>query len=265
LPFILRIALLGEEQAAQSGGRRDDSGDFPLALKPADNETFYREVDEELRREQLTTYWQRYGKAAIALVVLLLAAFGGYLWWQHQREVKAGERSAALISAFDDIAARNKAAAVPKLEELAKSDSPGHRAAAIMTKADLAIEANDVNGAAALFKQVADDVRLDESYRNLATVRMTALQFDRLPPQAVLDRLRPLAVEGNPWFGSAGEMVAISYLKLKRPQDAARIFAAMAKDQKLPDSLRARAVQMAGSLGVDAVQEPAGAAQEGTQ
>jgi hypothetical protein len=33
-----------------------------LAIKPADNESFYREVDEELRRDQLTGTWQRYGK-----------------------------------------------------------------------------------------------------------------------------------------------------------------------------------------------------------
>jgi hypothetical protein len=242
------------------------SGDFPLALKPADNETFYREVDEELRRDQLGGYWKRYGKLVIAAVVLFFAALAGFLWWQNQKQVEAGERSAELVSAFDEIAARNKAAAVPKLEALAKSDSPGHRAAAILTKADLAIESNDLKGAASLFRQVADDQALAEPYRNLATVRMTAVEFDTLAPQAVVDRLKPLAVAGGPWFGSAGEMVAISYLKLNRPKEAAQIFAAMAKDKKLPDSLRSRAVQMAGSLGVDAVQqEAAGEAQEGTQ
>ncbi len=94
---------------------------------------------------------------------------------------------------------------------------------------------------------------------------MTALEFDTLPPQAVVDRLKGLAVAGNPWFGSAGEMVAISYLKLNKPQQAGALFAAMAKDKKLPDTLRSRATQMAGSLGVDAVQEAADANQEGNR
>ena len=35
---------------------------------------------------------------------------------------------------------------------------------------------------------------------------------------------------------------------------AAPIFAAMAKDEALPPSMRSRAMQMAGALGVDAVQ-----------
>lgn len=236
-----------------------------MALRPVDNESFYREVDEELRRDQMKTYWERFGKLVIAGVVLLLAAIGGFIWWQNQKEVKAGQRSETLIQALDDVAAGRKAAATAKLDELVKSGSEGHRAAALLTKADIAAEANDLKGAASLYKQVADDEGLAQPYRDLALVRMTAVELDTLPPQAVIDRLKGLAVAGNPWFGSAGEMVALSYLKLNKPQQAAGIFAAMAKDKKLPDTLRSRATQMAGSLGVDAIQEAAGATQEGTQ
>jgi hypothetical protein len=55
-------------------------------------------------------------------------------------------------------------------------------------------------------------------------------------------------------------MVALAYLKQQKPAEAARIFAAMAKDQSIPASIRSRAVQMAGSLGVDAVQQTDGKA-----
>lgn len=236
-----------------------------MALRPADNESFYREVDEELRRDQMKSYWERYGKLAIAAVILVLAAIGGFIWWQNQKVVKAGERGEQLISAFEDISARRKAAAVGKLDALAKSGSDGHRAAALLTKADLAIEGGDLKGAAATFKQIADDEGLAQPFRDVALIRMTAIELDTLPPQAVVDRLKGLAVAGNPWFGSAGEMVAISYLRMNKPQQAGALFAEMAKDKKLPDTLRSRATQMAGSLGVDAVQEAADANQEGNR
>ncbi len=236
-----------------------------MALRPVDNESFYREVDEELRRDQMKSYWERYGKLVIAGVVLLLALLGGFIWWQNQKDVKAGERSATLVEAFDDVAAGRKSAAIPKLDGLVKSGSDGHRAAALLTKADIAIEADDLKGAAALYRQIADDDGLAKPYRDLALVRMTAVELDTLPPQAVVDRLKGLAVAGNPWFGSAGEMVALSYIRLNKPKEAANIFAAIAKDKKLPDTLRSRATQMAGSLGVDAVQETADATQEGTR
>lgn len=237
-----------------------------MAIKPRDNETFYREVDEELRRDQMRSYWQRYGKLAILGVVLVLAAIAGVIWWKNQQQVEAGKRGEQLIAAFDDIAGGgNKAAAAGKLDTLAKSDAAGYRAAAILTKADLAVEANDLNGAATLFRQVSQDQGVDALYRDLALVRLTHVEYDKLQPQAVIDRLKPLAVSGNAWFGSAGEMVAIAYLRLNKPQDAARIFAALAKDKNVPASVRSRAMQMAGSLGVDAIEEPAAAAQEGTK
>jgi len=234
-----------------------------LALRPIDNETFYREVDEELRRDQLKTYWERFGKLAIAAVVLLIAAIGAVIWWQNHRQVVAGERGAQLVSAFDDIAGGKKDAAIPKLDSLAKSGSDGYRAAALLTRADLAVEAGQIDSAAAQMNAIAGDSGLPQQFRDLATVRATALQFDRLKPQAVVDRLKPLAVAGNAWFGSAGELVAMAYLKLNRPQDAARLFSAMAKDEKVPESIRSRSVQMASSLGVDAIQPAPGQGQEG--
>jgi hypothetical protein len=235
-----------------------------LAIKPTDNETFYREVDEELRRDQMRSLWQRYGKLAIAGVVLFLAAIAGAIWWNNQQEVKAGQQGQELLAAFDDVGRGQKKAAIPRLDALAKSEAPGYKAAGLLTKADLAIEANDLKGAAALFQQIANDQSLDQIYRDLATVRLTHVQMDTLQPQQVIDRLKGFAVAGNPWFGSAGEMVALSYLKLGKTKEAGQLFAAMAKDQKVPESIRSRATQMAGSLGFDAVVQPA-AKQEGNQ
>ena len=57
-------------------------------------------------------------------------------------------------------------------------------------------------------------------------------------------------------------MVAIAYLKLNKPQQAARLFADLARDKEVPESIRARADQMAVSLGLEPAQQP-GATQEG--
>ena len=58
-------------------------------------------------------------------------------------------------------------------------------------------------------------------------------------------------------------MVAVAYLKEGKPELAAPIFAAMAKDEGVPGAIRSRALQMAGALGVDAVPDTsAGATKE---
>ncbi len=232
-----------------------------MAISPQNNDAFFREVDEGLRRERLETLVRRYGRMLILAVLLGLAAFAGYLWWQHEQAAKAGLDGETLTGALTDLSVGKRAVAVTHLDQLAASPRGGYRAVARMTLADVALEKGDAKAAVAAFQAVIDDQAVAAPFRDLALVRQTAVQFDTLSPVQVVERLKPLAVAGAPWFGSAGEMVAMAYLKQGKRELAGPLFAAIARDVKAPATIRSRVTQMAGILGVDAVpQDAAGAA-----
>lgn len=226
-----------------------------LALTPQNNEAFQREVDEALRRDQMTKLGRRYGIVAVIAVVAGLLAFAGYLYWQNQQTLAAGGRAEQFAKVIDDLGAGDRVGASAALENLAKSDSPGYRASARMTQADILLERNDLKGAAAKFAEMASDESLAQPFRDLALIRQTAAEYDTLAPQAVVTRLQNLAKPGNPWFGSAGEMVAVAHLKMNKPELAGPLFRDIAAQETMPPSIRSRAVQMAGLLGVDAVDQ----------
>jgi len=228
-----------------------------LAVTPKENEAFYREVDEELRREQVSRAMRRYGAAAAILLLLFLGGLGGYLWWQQEKEERAGQQSETLNRIFEDIAGGRTSGIDARLDDVAKNGGPGYRAAALLTKAAVAVQTGNDAAAITTYKAVAQDEDFAQPYRDVATIRQTALEYDTLAPAAVIERLKPLAVAGNPWFGSAGEMIAIAHLKAGKPELAAPIFAAIAKDESVPRSIRSRAREMAGSLGIDAVEDRA--------
>lgn len=224
-----------------------------MALTPQNNTAFLREVDEELRREQAIAAWRRYGLALIVAVVVGLMALAGWLYWQHRQAEAAQAQSEKLQAAFDQLAA-NKADAVAKpLAELAASDIGGYRTLARFTQADVLLQKNDLHGAAARFAAVAADEDVGQPFRDLALIRQTSAEFDTLKPEVVVQRLRGLAVAGNPWFGSAGELVAAAYLKQGRRDLAGQLLGKVAQDKDVPESIRQRTVQLAGVLGVDAV------------
>lgn len=224
-----------------------------MAITPQNNQAFLREVDEELRRDQLASFWQRWGVWLIAAIVLGLAVFGGWLYWQHRQQLAAGVEGEQMATAYQALAQDQPAKAQPTLAALASSDRDGYRVLALQTQADILLQKQDFKGAAAKFAQIAGDGSLAQPFRDLALVRQTAAEYDQLKPQVVVERLRPLAVKGNPWFGSAGEMVAIAQLRMGRRDLAGQLFGQIANDKDVPASIRQRTVQMAGAMGVDAV------------
>ncbi len=223
-----------------------------MALTPQNNEAFLREVDEELRRDQALALWRRWGRAAIVAVVLALVAFAAFLFWRHQQNVAAEREGEQLQTAYDYLGAGDTAAAAKPLASLAQSKRDGYRVLAAFTQADIALSKNDYKGAAATFGKVAGDASVAQPFRDLALIRQTTAEFDTLQPQVVVQRLQGLTAPGNPWLGSAGELVAMAYLKQGRRDLAGQTFARIAQEESAPRSLRQRAVQMAGLLGVDA-------------
>jgi hypothetical protein len=231
-----------------SGTNRDTS----LAQPPDIAETFVREVDENLRRDQLSDFFKRYGVWLGVALVLFLAASAGFIWWQEHRHQRAQAEVEQLATIYKDIGSGHIAKVTPQLDTLANSGNTAVRASALFTRAALAIQENDPKLAIAKYAAIVADDDLPKPYRDAATIRQTALEFDQLDPQQVIARLEPLAKPGEPWFGSAGEMTALALVKQGKNKQAGELFASLAKDKSVPESIRNRSIQIAGTLGVDA-------------
>jgi hypothetical protein len=240
-----------------------------LALPPdipdAPDAAFLREVDDNLRKEQFETFAKRYGTWLVAALIIFLVAVGGYLYWQQKQQQKSQVESEELTAIYTEIGNGRLDAAKKRLQPLEESSNDIVRAAASLAQAAIALNGNDRQSALAKFHAVAEDSGLPKPYRDAALVRATTLEFDSLKPQDVVARMEPLAQAGNPWFGSAGELTAMAYLKMGQKDKAGRLFASVATDRTVPDTIRNRAQQIAGTLGVDATAATPPASQPGTQ
>lgn len=223
-----------------------------MAQPPEISDTFLREVDENLRRDRARDFAKKYGKWLIAGLILFLMACGAYIYWQQYKQKRAEEQVEQLAQIYRNIGSGNVGAAPQQLDQLSSSGSKAVRASALFTRAALALQQNDLKLATEKYRTIASDNSLPAPYRDAALIRQTALEFDKLQPQEVITRLDKLAKPESAWFGTAGEMTAMALIKQGKKPEAGRLFAAIAKDKNVPDSIRARSVQIAGSLGVDA-------------
>lgn len=221
----------------------------------AAEDVLLREVDEAVRQDQLSSFASNYGKPLIAAVILGLAGFGGYLYWDRQQEQAMEGNSEALVAALDQVEAGNLGTGSGLLDPLIADGNAGGQAAARMLKAGIALEQGKTAEASKLFAEVAADTKAPQAMRDIATIRQVITSFDTMQPADVIARIKPLAVPGEPFFGSAGELVAMAYLEQGKLKEAGAMFASIAKDENAPAGLRSRSRQMAGLYGVDAIED----------
>jgi hypothetical protein len=229
-----------------------------LALPPSGttDEAFLREVDEEYRREQAMQIFQRYGRLIIGGVVVLLIALAGWLYWQSHSEGKAGQRGEEYDAAMRLVEQGQNDKALPALDKVAADSGEGFAAMARIAQGNLLLQKNDAKGAAAKFAEVANDTKIEQPYRDLALLRQTVAEYDSLQPRVVIDRLKGLVNPNSPWLGTAGELVAAAHLKMGNRAEAGKLYGQIAQGgEKVPVSIRQRAVQLAGVLGVDAIDQ----------
>ena len=231
-----------------------------MALSPTNNAALLQEVDEAVRKEQLDSIWERFGRWIIAGVVAALLAFGGYLYWGHMQDRKSGENAEALVAALDKLQSGQQAAATKELAAIEADGNGAYRAASLFQQANLKADSGDLKAAAALMAKAAADTKLDQSLRDLALLRQTAFEFDTLKPEQVIARMKPMVDAKEPasvWFPSAAELAAIAHYQLGQYKEAGVLYGRIADVPTIPKSLQSRAVQMAGMLGVDAVKDRA--------
>lgn len=225
-----------------------------MALPPTSdvNETFLREVDENLRRDRIRDFFADNKASLIGILILFLGISGGLIWWQEHKRQAAGSEVEQLAQIYRDIGEKKLGSTPASLDKLSVSSNDAIRASALFTRAAVAVQQNDTALASKKYGEIIADGSLPQAYHDAALLRQTALDFDKLKPDEVISRMAPLAKPDSPWFGSAAELTAVAMIKQGRKLEAGKLFAQIAASNDVPEELRARSVQIAGTLGVDA-------------
>lgn len=240
------MALLPNRDSTKAADRKAKTA-------AAQDEALLREVDDAVRTDQYRDIWKNYGRYIIGAVVLALLAFAALLFFTGRSEADREADSEVLVTALDQLEAGNLDAADERLATLAEEGAGGAQAQALMMRAGIAEEQGRNEEAAALFEEVAANEDAPESLRALAELRAVMAGYDTLESAEVIRRLTPLAQEGEPFYGSAAEVLAMAYLDGGDEDRAGKIFAELAKSDDVPETIRGRARQMASVLGIDAV------------
>ena len=213
------------------------------------NDALLREVDEALRHDRYMALWRRYGAAIGAGAVLMVAVVAGYqVWHQHMQDQRSAAAE-AFAAASRQAATGTAAESAKAFEAIAQTGPAGYALISRFREAAALADAGERNRAIATYHAIADDSRVDDTYRNLALV-LVALQemAGGLQPQTAIG-LRRLADGTGPWRFHARELVAADLVRGNERQQARDLYGALATDPGTPAGIRARARDMLAFLG----------------
>jgi hypothetical protein len=208
----------------------------------------FREVDEDLKRDQALELWKRYGKYAIAFAMAVVVATAGIVGWQNYRESQRQADGRAYALAMDLVNKGDVAAASAAMTEIA-NNSGAYRTLAAFEQAGLKLRAGDHAAAAKIYDQVAADGAANQAFRDLATILSGLASIDSADSSSLGKKLQPLLAPGQAFRPSALELEGLLALKAGDFKTAKQTFQELADDVTAPGGLRQRATQILAWIG----------------
>ena len=207
----------------------------------------FREVDEEVRREQLKKLWERYGHFAVAAAVAAVIGVGawrGYEWWESK---KAAESGAAFEAAATLAEEGKRSEAESAFAKIVADGTAGYRDLARLREA-AELAQTDPKAAIAAYDKIAADGAVGPVLQDLAALRAGALLVDAGSFAEARERLEPLAANDRTFRYTAREFLVLAAWRAGDGAAAKRWSDMIMTDAQTPAATRSR-VEMLMALG----------------
>ena len=208
------------------------------------DDSFIREVNEQMRQDRARALWQRFGPVLIVaaiLVVLGTAAFVAYEYWTERQASRSGDEFLQALTLANSGQNDEALAALKAME----ADSYGaYPVLAHMRAATVLVDKGDFDSAVKEFDAVAADTAIPAVLRDIARLRAAYVLVDHGSYSDVAKRAEDLTADTNPLRSSAREVLGLAAWKEGKADDALKLFEQIASDDGAPRNARERATIM---------------------
>ncbi len=205
-----------------------------------ENDSFIREVNEDMRSDLFKAIWSRFGKLIIAVAVLVVAgtaASVGYEYWRDSQATTSGDQ---FLSALKLIREDKADEALKALETLEKDGTGAYPVLARMRAATLLAQKGDAAAAVAAFTEIGKDTSVAEPLRDTARLRAAWLLVDTGTYEDVSARIQDMAIPASSFRNSAREALGLTAYRTGDFAKAREWFQQIADDPQAPRNVASR-------------------------
>lgn len=206
-----------------------------------ENDSFIREVNEQIRSEKIDKFWAKYRVVIIgaaALIVIGSAAAGIYDQWSRTQANSSGDQ---FSTALNLVAEGKNDEALAVLGELEADGYGSYPVLAKFRAAAILADKGDKDAAIAAFTQIGNDSSLVQVFRDTAKLRAAWLLVDTGTYDEVSALVEVLSTNAHAMRSSAREILGLSAYRTGDFVKAQQWFEQIASDPQAPRNVANRA------------------------
>ena len=204
------------------------------------DDSFIREVNEELRSDQMRMVWKRFGRVLIGAAVLVVLGTIGKVSYDYWRDSAASAAGDQFLAALTLAREGKKEEALSALTGLEKDGFGSYPVLARMRSASLLAE-TDAQAAVNAFTVISKDTSVPQALRDAARLRAAYLLVDTGSYDQVSAEAEQLATPQGALRHSAREVLGLSAYKHEDYARAKEWFDAILNDSESPRNVANRA------------------------
>jgi hypothetical protein len=206
----------------------------------------FNEIDEEVRRDKVMSWWKGNILSIIIGVVVAVGGVAGYKFWQSQQLSAAQESTEQYYAALK--ALRTDKTNIAGLEAIIEKHPDSVGLLAKFNKAQVFSQAGETAKAVAVYDKIASSAK-EAVFREAALIRSGYLTLDTATPSELQTKLGVLNKAGNAWRNSAREIMGMSFYRAGDVKKAHDLFNEILADRQASPGIFRRAQIMAELIG----------------
>lgn len=194
---------------------------------------FMREVEEAMHVDNMLAFWNDYKVHIISSVIGLFVVVTSWQWYVNARETGYENQANALWTVK-----QSGTVAPESYNDIIENGTNGYQLFAWFNKAEAFTKQNELQKAIVVYKDIIENVKAKE-FADLAKLKMSLLLLDKdiLKAQEVASEL---VKAESPFMYSAKEVLAMSYEKQGKLEDALKQYENIAVNPSIPQGMRTR-------------------------
>jgi len=205
----------------------------------------FKEVDEDVRRDQAAELWKKYQNHLLAVAAMIVLAAGAYRYYDYQRTQAAEAAGAQYEQALELDRAGKGGEASAAMAKIASESPGGYRILGRLAMA--AIQAKtDAPGALKVYDDLAQDSSIGALFQETARFRAAVLRLDAGEADQARPALEALAGPGGAYRHSARLMLGAAALAAQDYEGAGKWLDMIVTDAEAPASVRQNAELLLG-------------------